>query len=1053
MREGENKNKEKEMKKLLSIVIVIAMISTLIAGTVITGAADEDLVIDISKVEGAKQDYSPHGYGDAYGLMVGYAKTFDLGEYDLSKYKSVSFTYATDLSSQPFEEGMGHIAVIGIKSEPVCYGYANTAFNEQGNIAYVDLEEIVLHEGANWDKGERTSTAVFDTDYNGHIYLSVYNPTGDEVLVTKIVLNSKASSQLDDDPDAAVKNAELVLGAEFAPADINNAIEMRGFTASPDGKYVYGGFLQGGRYVVRFNVSDNSQAGSYKPESSDNELYCKGLAVDDRGYLYVGITHNGQGDITVAAVDKDMKEVGKLVEDLGSKTGINGVAVQKIGEKYYLYAVTAYNVDGVRRYDVTDPTKITLDTTFANNGVMDYSAVTGGAGDPSYIAVDTDGYIYLTYLKTGSGKGSHVGKISADGKSLVKEAEVTQAYGICEAGDYVFAASYNKADSCVKVLKKADLSEVATLKYAAQANNLSDVAFGGNTLFVGDHGNNTTIGGAYYTAAIELEEALPETPEEIVNALYELADNETLPGGPYTLTGVITKVNTAYSERYGNVTVTIVVGDLTDKPVLCYRIKGDGADVIDVGYTVTVKGELVHFVNANNNAYEFKQDSVIVSYEAPAPEIVKSSFNTVWVDGSVKCDVGDALGFLAESPIKGDVQNIGVRGWAWIDNSTIAQFGYKLDNGEPVFSDSFLEDRPDVYAQDGATQATANGYSINPVDVSALEDGEHSIMVLVKAADGSVLEIVTAPFTIDRNAEIPPTDFSDYFGDDHIASEWKTAGGPKVENGVLTLGIPQGNWVGTGYQAYISTDRVNYKAPHVIEFKATVSNFGSCYTGFGLRGADYKDENGNASYANFNNGTRWGRGTESANGIAVDLYVAGSAGLMGLSFEDGTTGGDQPYAIFTNPEGFNVFEEHTYKIEDYGDTIIAYIDGGLFFKIVFSGLADGKYTNAVVTDRNDAVQWTGAVSVNEYGYFGFYQRDAGITISEVTIKGIVDEPLLGDVNGDGSVNNKDVMALFQFVSESLDEGATFIEANADINGDGSVNNKDVKALFDIISSH
>ena len=59
--------------------------------------------------------------------------------------------------------------------------------------------------------------------------------------------------------------------------------------------------------------------------------------------------------------------------------------------------------------------------------------------------------------------------------------------------------------------------------------------------------------------------------------------------------------------------------------------------------------------------------------------------------------------------------------------------------------------------------------------------------------------------------------------------------------------------------------------------------------------------------------------------------------------------------------------------------------------------------------------------------------------------------LTGDVNGDGSVNNKDVMALFQFVSESLDEGATFIEANADVNGDGSINNKDVMALFKLIS--
>ena len=305
--------------------------------------------------------------------------------------------------------------------------------------------------------------------------------------------------------DEAVKAATLELGAEFAPGDINGAIQMRGFTASPDGKYVYGGFLQGGRYVVRFNVSDNTQAGSYKPQSEDNELYCKGLAVDDRGYLYVGITHASHSDIAVAAVDKDMKQVGYLSEDLGSaNTGINGVAVQKIKDKYKLFAVTAYDVDSVRCYDVTDPANITLDSNFGVDGVMNYTTVVGGEKDPSYIAVDTDGYIYLTYLKSGSGKGSHVAKIAWDGKSVLKEVEVAQAYGICEAGDYVFVATYNKADSCVKVLNKTDLSEVATLKYENQATDLSDIAFGGDTLFVGDHGNGNSNGGAYYKAAIKL---------------------------------------------------------------------------------------------------------------------------------------------------------------------------------------------------------------------------------------------------------------------------------------------------------------------------------------------------------------------------------------------------------------------------------------------------------------------------------------------------------------------------------------------------------------------
>ena len=50
----------------------------------------------------------------------------------------------------------------------------------------------------------------------------------------------------------------------------------------------------------------------------------------------------------------------------------------------------------------------------------------------------------------------------------------------------------------------------------------------------------------------------------------------------------------------------------------------------------------------------------------------------------------------------------------------------------------------------------------------------------------------------------------------------------------------------------------------------------------------------------------------------------------------------------------------------------------------------------------------------------------------------------GDVNGDGSVNNKDVAALFRFVSGSA---GTAIEENCDVNGDGTVNNKDVAFLF------
>ncbi len=54
----------------------------------------------------------------------------------------------------------------------------------------------------------------------------------------------------------------------------------------------------------------------------------------------------------------------------------------------------------------------------------------------------------------------------------------------------------------------------------------------------------------------------------------------------------------------------------------------------------------------------------------------------------------------------------------------------------------------------------------------------------------------------------------------------------------------------------------------------------------------------------------------------------------------------------------------------------------------------------------------------------------------------------GDINGDGSVNNKDVVALFKYVSG----GGTDVNIIAlDVNGDGSVNNKDVVALFKYVS--
>ena len=103
------------------------------------------------------------------------------------------------------------------------------------------------------------------------------------------------------------------------------------------------------------------------------------------------------------------------------------------------------------------------------------------------------------------------------------------------------------------------------------------------------------------------EVKLPETTDEIMDALYALEAGESLPG-TYTLKGVITEVQTAYSAEFKNVSVVIKVAGHEDRPVLCYRLEGEGADKIQAGDTITVKGTLKNY----NGTREFNAGCTIL---------------------------------------------------------------------------------------------------------------------------------------------------------------------------------------------------------------------------------------------------------------------------------------------------------------------------------------------------------------------------------------------------------------------------------------------------------
>ena len=98
-------------------------------------------------------------------------------------------------------------------------------------------------------------------------------------------------------------------------------------------------------------------------------------------------------------------------------------------------------------------------------------------------------------------------------------------------------------------------------------------------------------GTATETKTFETSLSKLSNPADIVKASYALADGESLPVN-VTLSGVITEIKDAYSEKYGNISVIIVVEDMGDMPILCYRLIGDGIDKLAVGDNITVTGKM-----------------------------------------------------------------------------------------------------------------------------------------------------------------------------------------------------------------------------------------------------------------------------------------------------------------------------------------------------------------------------------------------------------------------------------------------------------------------------
>lgn len=97
--------------------------------------------------------------------------------------------------------------------------------------------------------------------------------------------------------------------------------------------------------------------------------------------------------------------------------------------------------------------------------------------------------------------------------------------------------------------------------------------------------------------------------EEILAVALLLHDGERMIG-TYRLFGTVTKINTAWSSSYQNITVTIQVGDRADLPIMCYRLTGEGAQNLKVGDQITVEGSLKNY----KGTIQFDKGCKLVGY-------------------------------------------------------------------------------------------------------------------------------------------------------------------------------------------------------------------------------------------------------------------------------------------------------------------------------------------------------------------------------------------------------------------------------------------------------
>jgi len=341
----------------------------------------------------------------------------------------------------------------------------------------------------------------------------------------------------------------------------------------------------------------------------------------------VAIVPNESGMVTVDVNEESAEEVPYVL----TATLTDGEKTESLSWNHTLPA--AMNVDGLTYAEIVDLAYALEDQASTEDAFRLYGTVA---------SIDTEwseeyGNITVTILVAGKEEQPiQCYRLKGEGAADLKVGDAITVEGILKnyKGTYEFDAGcvlvgYGEFVDQKALLKAAfALAEGAAMDYPAvmtgtvtkivsewseeYGNITVDMDVDGQTVqcyrLKGEGAKDLAVGDVItaagiiknYKGTVEFDAGCLLVPNDayhsVKNALsgYKLLDGEAQEATK-TITGTISTIDTAWSEEYGNITVTMVVAGLEDYPIMCYRLKGEGAADLAVGDTITVTGILKNY--------------------------------------------------------------------------------------------------------------------------------------------------------------------------------------------------------------------------------------------------------------------------------------------------------------------------------------------------------------------------------------------------------------------------------------------------------------------------